>query len=338
MALLDEQGPALDASYVLPLRRSGGPPPPDLTAYLAWLAERTEVIVVDGSPPTVRQGHAAAWTALPLRHVTPDAGVVALNGKVRGVLTGLRLARFERVVIADDDVRYDDATLRRVVTLLDGADLVRPQNFFEPCPWHARWDTARSLLNRVIGGDYPGTLAVRRRIVAGGYDGDVLFENLELMRTVRARGGSILTPLDCYVRRLPPTARHFWSQRVRQAYDDLAQPTRLAAVLLIVPGAARCVRRGQWRAVAVGAGAAVLAAEAGRRRAGGQAVFPASASFLAPAWLAERGVCSWLAVANRVLRGGCPYHGTIIRRAASSPRTLRRRVSGTRRRETGSSP
>jgi hypothetical protein len=315
----------LDASYVLPLRRSDGPPPPELTDYLAWLAERVEVIVVDGSPPTVRDRNAAAWASLGLRHVAPDPGVVALNGKVRGVLTGLRLSGSERVVIADDDVRYDDAALRRVVGLLDGADLVRPQNFFEPCPWHARWDTARTLLNRVIGGDYPGTLAVRRRLAEGGYDGDVLFENLELMRTVRARGGSIVTPLDCYVRRLPPAARHFWSQRVRQAYDDLAQPARLTGVLLIAPATARWARRGQWRAMAVASGAAVVAAELGRRRARGAAVFPASASLLAPVWLVERGVCSWLAIANRVLRGGCPYHGTIIRRAASSPGALRRR-------------
>ena len=328
----------MNASYVLPLRRAGGPPPPELTAYLTWLAERADVIVVDGSPPAVRDGHAAAWTALPLRNVSPDPDVTTLNGKVAGVLTGLRLARCERVVIADDDVRYDDAGLRRVVALLDEAELVRPQNFFDPCPWHARWDTARTLLNRAIGGDYPGTLGVRRSAVPAGYDGDVLFENLELMRTVQARGGRILTPLDCYVRRLPPPAGHFWSQRVRQAYDDLAQPARLATVLLIVPAMARWSRRRRWHRLAAAAGAAVLAAEAGRRRAGGQAVFPLSASLLAPVWLVERGVCSWLAIANRVVRGGCPYHGTIIRRAASSPRDLRRRLSGTPRCGTGSWP
>ena len=34
-------------------------------------------------------------------------------GKVGGVLTGLRLASHARVIVADDDVRYDEATLRR---------------------------------------------------------------------------------------------------------------------------------------------------------------------------------------------------------------------------------
>jgi len=36
---------------------------------------------------------------------------------------------------------------------LAGADLVGPQNFFDPLPWHARWDSARTLLNRASGGD-----------------------------------------------------------------------------------------------------------------------------------------------------------------------------------------
>jgi hypothetical protein len=317
---------SVEASYLLPLRRHHGDPPGELTAYLGWLAARVDLVVVDGSPPPVRDAHARAWRALPLRHVAPDNDISALNGKVAGVLTGLRLARCERVIVADDDVRYDEATLCRVVTLLDAGEVVRPQNYFDPCPWHARWDTARSLLNRVAGGDYPGTLAVRRSALPGGYDGDVLFENLELIRTVRARGGRVLTPLDCYVRRLPPTARHFWSQRVRQAYDDLAQPPRLIAAQLVVPVTVGCIRRRRWGPLLALAATTMALAEAGRRRAGGQAVFPASASGYAPLWLLERGVCSHLAMANRLLRGGCPYGERVIRRAASSPWRLRHQV------------
>ncbi len=323
------QGIALDASYVLPLRRAEGAPDGELTAYLVWLAERLDVVVVDGSTPTAFAAHADVWAGVGLRHVAPDPAVEVLNGKVAGVLTGLSLARWDRVIIADDDVRYDDVALRRVVGLLDHADLVRPQNFFDPCPWHACWDTARTLLNRAGGADYPGTLAVRRTAVPVGYDGNVLFENLELIRTVRAHGGQVVTPLDCYVRRLPPSAGHFWSQRVRQAYDDLAQPPRLALALSVVPLTASWAARRRWPRIAAAAGTAVAVAEAGRRRAGGHRIFPPVASLFAPVWLAERGLCSWMAVANRLLRGGCPYHDTVIRRAASSPRRLRRRLQAT---------
>ena len=145
---------------------------------------------MDGSEPDEFRSHRDRWSAF-AAHVRPADDIHCANGKVRGVLTGLRLATHELVVIADDDVRYDDDGLRRMARLLADADLVRPQNYFEPLPWHARWDTARILLNRAIGSDFPGTLGVRRSFLAsvGGYDGDVLFENLELMRTVTAARG-----------------------------------------------------------------------------------------------------------------------------------------------------
>lgn len=73
-------GPALDASYVLPLRRTDGAPPEELTAYLAWLAEHLDVLVVDGSPPAVFEAHGAAWTGLALRHVRPDPGGAERRG------------------------------------------------------------------------------------------------------------------------------------------------------------------------------------------------------------------------------------------------------------------
>jgi hypothetical protein len=237
----------------------------------------------------------------------------------------MSLATAERVIIADDDVRYDEHSLRRAVHLLDQADLVGPQNVFEPMPWHAMWDTARTLLNRALAADYPGTFAVRRATyeAMGGYDGNVLFENLELMRTVRAFGGHVLRPRDLYVVRRPPSARRFLNQRVRQAYDDLAQPWRLAAYLPILPMAFS--RRG--RAVVAGSllGSVALA-EWGRRRDSGAAVFPAGASLLAPAWVLERSVCSWLAVGQRILLGGVRYGGMRVKLAANSPWTLRRRL------------
>ncbi|WP_347942811.1 glycosyltransferase family A protein [Sphaerisporangium sp. TRM90804] len=339
-------GPAVD--YVLPLRWEQDSGLEELTAYLRWLSRRARVIVVDGSPPGVFDRHAARWADMVL-HVRPDRDLRFANGKVCGVVTGIRLARTDNVIIADDDVRYDGPALHRVAALLGEADLVRPQNYFDPSPWHARWDTARTLLNRALGADYPGTLGVRRStfLRMGGYDGDAMFENLELIRTVRAAGGRELRPLDLYVRRLPPDARHFWAQRIRQAYDDLAQPARLAFFLAVLPALAagligrrpstaphtgpprrhgRPARTGSLRrrgaALALCAGVSVALAEAGRRRAGGRRVFPAAASLFAPAWILERSVCIWFALVSR-LRGGIPYRGLRLRTAAHTVRRLR---------------
>jgi hypothetical protein len=316
----------LDLEYVLPVRWSDDAELDKLTSYLRWLGQRVDVTVVDGSPPALFARHATRWRSY-ARHLPPDPVLRYANNKVNGVTTGLRLARHERVVIADDDVRYDDEALREVHRLLRQTDLVRPQNFFRPLPWHARWDSGRTLLNRAIGADYPGTLGIRRStfLSMGGYDGDVMFENLELIRTVRGYGGTEVSAPGLYVRRLPPDARRFWSQRVRQAYDDLAQPARMALFLTVLPAVASALARGRPAPLAVAAVGVVAVAEVGRRRAGGVAVYPFTTALLAPVWLLERAVCSWLALGLRCGRGGVRYAGRRLRVAAHSQRELTRR-------------
>ncbi|GAB3943473.1 glycosyltransferase [Micromonospora vulcania] len=313
-------------AYVLPLRWTTDAMLAELTGYLRWLGARVEVIVVDGSAPDLFARHVTLWRGL-VRHLRPDPAGRGLNGKVTGVVTGVRAARQEHVVIADDDVRYDEAALRAVHRLLGRVDLVRPQNYFAPVPWHAWWDTGRTLLNRALGADYPGTLAVRRStfLGMGGYDPDVLFENLELIRTVRAYGGTEAAPAWLYVRRLPPDAAHFRGQRVRQAYDDLAQPARLLTALAVLPALTAAVAARRPGLLLAAAAGVVALAELGRRRAGGRAVFPSTTALAAPLWLLERGVCGWLAVGQRLLLGGVRYGDTRIRQAAHPIRTLRPR-------------
>ena len=317
-------GPRLDGEYVLPLRWADDRDLAELTGYLRRLSAWLPVTVVDGSPPELFAARARAWSGL-VRHLAPEPWPGA-NGKVAGVVTGVRACTRERVVIADDDVRYDHAALARVLSLLDRADVVRPQNVFRPRPWHARWDTGRSLLNRSVSADYPGTFGLRRNtfLAMGGYCGDVLFENLEMVRTARAHGARELRANDLFVVRRPPTARHFCSQRVRQAYDDLSQPWRLAWSLAVWPFLLECLARRRGTRLALATLAVVAVAEVGRRRDGGRSAYPATAALWAPAWVLERGLCAWLAVASRVLFGGVSYGGGRLRTAAHSTPRLRR--------------
>ncbi|HSJ35978.1 MAG TPA: glycosyltransferase family 2 protein [Acidimicrobiia bacterium] len=312
-------------SYVLPLlRRPEDSGLEELSQYLRWLAEHAEIIVVDGSDPSLFSVHHALWKDHVV-HVAPHARP-CLNGKVEGVLTGVYLARHERVVIADDDVRYDLATLNRVATALVDAQIARPQNYFDPLPWHAAWDTARTLLNRCFGSDSPGTYGVRRSFLLGigGYDGDVLFENRELERTVEAAGGIMADLAHVFVRRIPPTWRRFWEQRPRQAYDDFAHPVRLVGFLTGIPAGLFLASRGRGM-LGVAALAATLMAEVGRRRSGGRAVFPVRSVLFAPAWVAERCIFSWVAVMYRVV-GGIPYSGARFKHAAHSVSELKDRL------------
>ncbi|WP_196804445.1 glycosyltransferase [Cellulomonas sp. URHD0024] len=316
----------LDAEYVLPLRWERDDDLEDLTTYLADLVRHVDVTVVDGSPDEVFAGHAQRWGSR-VRHVRPERWPGA-NGKVAGVMTGVHLARHEVVVVADDDVRWDARQLQESLARLGPADVLRVQNVFAPAPWHARWDTGRILVNRALGSDYPGTLVVRRSALlrAGGYEGDVLFENLELIRTVRAHGGTEVRADDLFVERRPPSAAHFWSQRVRQAYDSFGQPPRLVAESAVLPVLLWALRRRRAAPVLALLSAAVLVAWHGATRAGGRAHYRPVSVLWAPVWLLERGVCSWVALVLR-LRGGVPYRGRRIVRAASRESALRRRAT-----------
>jgi hypothetical protein len=308
--------------YLLPLKARSGGDLAELGAYVRRLRRHLPVLVVDASEAFDR--NAALFTGA--THLRPDPRFDCANGKVAGVLTGFAHCPSDDVLVADDDVRYEPAQLAHVARLLRDADVVIPQNYYDPLPWQACWDTARILVNRALpAGDYPGTLAVRLTgaLRELGYDGDVLFENLELIRTVRADGGRAVVARDLFVRRLPPDVRHFLGQRVRQAYDSQAQPRRLTVELSLLPALAAGVRRpGVLGAVL---GGSIVLAEFGRRRAGGASVFPVAATLLAPLWVLERAVCAWVALGRRVLRGGTVYAGRRITRAATSPASLRRR-------------
>lgn len=306
----------LACSYVLPIKadRVDG----DLIDYLRHLSgEVSDLVVVDGSDAEVFEQHRCRLP-MAVRHLRPDPDQRSAMGKVAGVLTGLDSAHYDVVVIADDDVRWTTDLLRAALERVDTCEVLRPQNVFVPSPWHARWDTGRILLNRVTGGDWPGTLVVRRSALAGGYSGDALFENLELVRTVRARGGRERVALDLCVPRRPPATPVFWRQRVRQAYDEWARPGRLLIQLAVLPA---ILTGGLPVAGCVGMVAVVLA-ELGRRRGGGRRFWSAGAALWAPVWVAERSVTSWMAVGAR-FRGGARYRGTRLPTAAHSTRWIR---------------
>ena len=304
-----------DLSYILPPEPSRGRERRELDRYVRWLSRRVQLIVVDGSDPDRVRAHRERWGSIATLAV-PDADVRCLNGKVRGVLTGLRRARHEHVIIADDDVRYDDEALR-MQELLRNADLVRPQNFFDPIPWHAHWDTSRMLLNRALGNDHPGTLGVRRSFLTsiGGYDGGVLFENLELVRTVLAAGGRVVDAPEMYVRRLPPTTARFLNSAFARRTTTWRNPpgwrSSWCSGRRLDGGAAST-----WGFLAA-AVASVLVAQVGRLRHGGNRVFDRVSPFFAPFWMVERACLVWLAVFRRFSRGGCTYAGGVIRRAAT---------------------
>src|SRR5581483_9397132 len=119
----------MNATYILPIRLRDSAAAGELPGYLRSLPD-VEIIIVDGSSPQTFAAVERLVAPLEVTHVLPI--VAGTNGKARGVLTGLAMARTEKIVVADDDVRYDQESLRRVLRMLDDADVVRPQNYFSP--------------------------------------------------------------------------------------------------------------------------------------------------------------------------------------------------------------
>lgn len=321
--------PPGDVDYVLPLRTTADDDLADLTRYLHGLTHLvSRVIVVDSSPPRHRSLHRRLWGDCV--DIVDLPSVSSPNGKVQAVHAGISEASADFVVIADDDVRWHQEDLVAALASIQSADLLCPQNYFAPQPWHARWDTGRTLVNRAVGHDYPGTCIVRREafLSVGGYDGGVLFENLELIRTFQVAALRVVHASSLFVQRRPPTTRKFLSQRVRQAYDDLAQPVKavgLAAIapvltvfLLLNPGTAAVFAIGLVACVTV-------AAELGRRRHRGREVWSRTAALWAPVWAVERCCCIWAALAAG-LRGGVWYAGHRLPVAAHSTAVIAARL------------
>ena len=168
------------------------------------------------------------WGELGSARSGRHADLVTQMGKVGGVLTGLRHASHDVVVIADDDVRWTSTQLRKQC----GASMA--QRSFGPRTISRRLGGTRTGIpagrlspeqRAVTGRDTGGRPDTILRV--GGYDGTAVFENLELVRTLEAGGGTQVVALDLLVARLPPTTADFWNQRLRQAYDEWARPTRL---------------------------------------------------------------------------------------------------------------
>ncbi|MEA2173579.1 MAG: hypothetical protein QOD00_1171 [Blastocatellia bacterium] len=308
-------------TYILPIRRvrASQTEMKDFAAYFRLLAAAgCEVLVVDGSPEAVFEEHERAWS-LSCRHVRVDPQYRYLNGKVNGIHTGVDLASCEKIIIADDDIRYTAENILRACQLLDQHEMVRPQNYLRPLPWWARMEAARMLLNRALlpTGDYPGTCAFLRSTMrrVGHYDGDVLFDNEEIVRHFALRGAKICNALDFFILKRPSTLNKWWEQRPRQAYEDFVMWAKTAFFLSLLPlGLILVLWAGPLAALAYAAFiscAASLLALRGRR-AGGREFFPAWLCLYAPLWILERSLSVYWAIYWRIAHGGYPFGEHIL--------------------------
>jgi hypothetical protein len=311
-------------TYLLPIRRAtfSSSEAAELSHYFRFLtAAGCEVVVVDGSSAPVFSQNRDAWGGF-CRHERVDRRFDYRNDKVNGIHTGLERARCEKIILADDDIRYDADSLNQVVKMLDRFEVVRPQNFLAPLPWWAKMEAARMLINRATlhTGDYPGTCAFRRAtfLAAGAYDGDVLFDNEEIMRHFAESGAVIAYALDLFVRKRPPLLRKWIEQRPRQAYEDFGLRWKTAVFFALAPLSLGAARRfgakgiaGYFALVALLASALALR---GWRRGQARKHFPRHIIFFAPLWVCERSTSTYWALYWLLAHGGYPFGGQLLSR------------------------
>jgi hypothetical protein len=311
-----------DCTYLLPIRRTNfsAAEATELADYFHALdAAGCDVLVIDGSPAPVFEQHAGGWRSL-CRHERVDRSFGYLNDKVNGIHTGVRLAATEKIILADDDIRYTAREIDRVRELLDNFEVVRPQNYLSPLPWWGRMEAARMLINRATlrTADYPGTCAFHRDAMlrVGPYDGDVLFDNEEIIRHFARAGATINYAANLFVQKRPPAFRKWIEQRPRQAYEDFGLRTK-TALFLSLPLIAAWIRvtfglRALLIFLAGASFASVMLAGAGRLRGSAAQFFPWSACFAAPLWIIERTISTYWALYWHFAYGGYPFGDKIL--------------------------
>jgi len=303
-------------SFIVPIRRVKADPfeIERLAGYFKSLRlAGCEVLIVDGSPEAVFEEQKKGWQNFS-RHFAPDPKYTYLNGKVNGVHTGVDLASCERIILADDDIRYSSANIQRMCDLLDVHEMVRPQNFIEPLPWWARIETARILINRGVlrAGDYPGTCGFRRSTMrrVGHYDGDVLFDNEEIVRHFSLHGANINYARDFFILKRPPSFTKWLEQRPRQAYEDFVMRAKTFAFLSVLPVVLASgfvsVRAAMSLLIAISL-VAVLLSYRGLVSQQAYKFFPLSSPLYSPLWVFERSLSIYWALYWRARYGGYPF-------------------------------
>lgn len=276
-------------------------------------ASQCEVLVIDGSPPDVFAQHHRIWVEVS-RHEPVDPRFKFLNDKVNGVHTGVGLATTEKIILGDDDIRYGRIDIDRVCDLLETFEVVRPQNYLSPLPWWARMEAARMLINRATlrTTDYPGTCAFLRSTIlsAGEYDGDVLFDNEELIRHFARSGARICYANDFFIRKPPPKFRKWLEQRPRQAYEDFGLRFKTVLFASLLPLAvALALIDARYMSIFL---LSILLAALGWGRGEARKYFPFHICLFAPLWIFERTLSTYWAFYWYFARGGYPFGDRLL--------------------------
>lgn len=292
-------------AYVIALERSEGAAS-DLASLAGYLSNLgvigCEVIVVDGSPREIFEENRRVlrWVA---RHITPRMAHRHPPG-IDPVAAAIDFAAHEKVIVADEAVRYTACDVDHLCDLLDLHEVVVPQDYLDPLPWWGGIEAGRMLVHRGIEpiGD-GGTFGFRKSAVRGLRAIDVQSEGAEEpLRRLGMRGAEVFAAHDVFVRREPPQLNEWLRERARTADAELSMPVRSAIFFGLIPMALLLAMLGGF-GIAGGYASAIALASlvlALRGRSGAGAFFPLRACLYAPVWVLERSISVYWALLRKL--------------------------------------
>lgn len=295
----------------------------ELTNYLSEIGvSGCDVVVVDGSPEEIfdQNGQSLRWVS---RHVAARPRHRSFSGAIDPIRAAIDFSNCDKVIVADQNVRYDDEAIARICALLDNHEVVEPQDYFAPLPWWSGIEAGRMLVHRGVDPlpDHGVTFGMRKWSVRGLRTIDAAWSNGDdPVRRLASQGADVFSACDVFVRRLPPPLGDWIRDRPRQADDDFAMPVKSAFFFALLPMIALLLILGGARLAGGYAGAVACAATvlAIRGRIGASAFFPLRACLSAPLWIVERSVSVYWAL-FRKLRSA--------RSAATNPAVAERKSS-----------
>ena len=276
----------------------------ELAAYFSTLGVAgCDVVILDASPRLQFElnGRILRWVG---RHVAVHPEYRAANG-IDLVRAAASLATCEKVIVANEDVRYTPEAIGQLCDLLDVHEVVEPQDYLDPMPWWSGIDAGRMLIHRGIEPepDHGATFGFRRSAIRG-------LRTLPASSDAHARrlsavGAEVYSAADVFVRREPEPFADWVASRPRLAGDDFELVFKTAFFFSLVPLLLLLVAFGGARFAGVYMGLIAFASVglALRGRAGVASMhFPLRACLFAPVWVFERSVSVYWAL-YRKLRG-----------------------------------
>jgi hypothetical protein len=145
----------------------------------------------------------------------------------------------------------------------------------------------------------------------GPYDGDVLFDNEEIVRHFALCGVNINYALDFFIHKRPPTFTKWLEQRPRQAYEDFVMRAKTAGFISVLPIALSLFLLVSTRMTILFLAAISMLAMGlslrGLWRDAAYRFFPIRTILYAPLWMFERSMSVYCALYWRLRYSGYPF-------------------------------